>query len=69
MLWALKIGLGLLALCTAALLVIVVAAQFGLLSDPNPNPSGPILFGNDLSLCLFYRLWCRSMVLAKSARC
>ena len=35
------IGLGLLALGTGPLLLIVLAASLGLLRDPNPNPIGP----------------------------
>jgi hypothetical protein len=41
-----KVGLGLLVVGATPLLVIVVAADLGLLRDPNPNPVGPgILFG------------------------
>lgn len=35
------IGLALLVLGTGPLLLIVVAAELGLTSDPNPNPIGP----------------------------
>ena len=35
------IGLALLVLGTGPLLVIILAASLGLLSDPNPNPIGP----------------------------
>jgi hypothetical protein len=35
------IGLALLGLGTGPLLLIVVAAELGLTSDPNPNPIGP----------------------------
>jgi hypothetical protein len=41
-----KVGLGLLVVGATPLWVIVVAADLGLLRDPNPNPVGPgILFG------------------------
>ena len=36
-----KIGLGLLIFGTGPLVLIVVAATFGLWPDPNPNPIGP----------------------------
>lgn len=35
------IGLALLVIGTGPLLAIVLAAELGLLSDPNPNPIGP----------------------------
>ena len=35
------IGLGLLVLGTGPLLVIILAASLGLLSDPDANPIGP----------------------------
>lgn len=41
-----KVGLGLLVVGATPLLIIVVAADLGLLRDPDPNPVGPgILFG------------------------
>jgi hypothetical protein len=41
-----KVGLGLLLAGATPLLIIVAAADLGLLRDPNPNPVGPgILFG------------------------
>ena len=44
------IGLTLLGLGTGPLLLIVVAAELGLTSDPNPNPIGPGLFA-------FFTFW------------
>ena len=41
-----KVGLSLLLVGATPLLIIVAAADLGLLRDPNPNPVGPgILFG------------------------
>ena len=44
------IGLALLVLGTGPLLLIVVAAELGLTSDPNPNPIGP-------GLLAFFTFW------------
>jgi hypothetical protein len=44
------IGLVLLVLGTGPLLLIVVAAELGLTSDPNPNPIGP-------GLLAFFTFW------------
>jgi hypothetical protein len=44
------IGLILLILGTGPLLAIVLAAELGLLSDPNPNPIGP-------GLLVFFTFW------------
>jgi len=44
------IGLALLAIGTGPLLAIVLAAELGLLSDPNPNPIGP-------GLLAFFTFW------------
>jgi hypothetical protein len=44
------IGLALLVLGTGPLLAIVLAAELGLLSDPNPNPIGP-------GLLAFFTFW------------
>jgi hypothetical protein len=44
------IGLALFALGTGPLLLIVVAAEIGLTSDPNPNPIGP-------GLLAFFTFW------------
>jgi hypothetical protein len=44
------VGLVLLVLGTGPLLLIVVAAEFGLISDPNPNPIG-------LGLLAFFTFW------------
>ena len=44
------IGLALLVLGTGPLLLIVLAAELGLLSDPNPNPIGP-------GLLAFFTFW------------
>jgi hypothetical protein len=44
------IGLALLVLGTGPLLLIIAAAEVGLLSDPNPNPIGPRLLA-------FFTFW------------
>ena len=44
------IGLALLVLGTGPLLLIVIAAELGLTSDPNPNPIGP-------GLLAFFTFW------------
>jgi hypothetical protein len=44
------IGLTLLVLGTGPLLAIVLAAELGLLSDPDPNPIGP-------GLLAFFTFW------------
>jgi hypothetical protein len=44
------IGLALLVLGTGPLLLIILAAEFGLTSDPNPNPIGP-------GLLAFFTFW------------
>lgn len=44
------VGLALLVLGTGPLLMIVVAAELGLTSDPNPNPIGP-------GLLAFFTFW------------
>src|ERR1044071_8300257 len=44
------IGLALMVLGTGPLLLIVVAAELGLTSDPNPNPIGP-------GLLAFFTFW------------
>ena len=44
------IGLALLVLGTGPLLAIVLAAELGLLNDPNPNPIGP-------GLLAFFTFW------------
>ena len=44
------IGLALLVLGTGPLLLIILAAELGLTSDPNPNPIGP-------GLLAFFTFW------------
>ena len=44
------VGLALLLLGTGPLVLIVVAAELGLTSDPNPNPIGP-------GLLAFFTFW------------
>lgn len=44
------IGLALLVLGMGPLLLIIVAAELGLTSDPNPNPIGP-------GLLAFFTFW------------
>jgi hypothetical protein len=44
------IGLGLLVLGSGPLWGIILAAELGLLSDPNPNPIGP-------GLLAFFTFW------------
>ena len=44
------IGLALLVVGTGPLLAIILAAELGLLSDPNPNPIGP-------GLLAFFTFW------------
>lgn len=44
------IGLALLVIGTGPLLLVVVAAELGLTSDPNPNPIG-------LGLLTFFTFW------------
>ena len=44
------VGLLLLVLGTGPLLLIVVVAELGLISDPNPNPMGP-------GLLAFFTFW------------
>jgi hypothetical protein len=48
--WFLWIGLGLFCLGTGPLLVVILAAQFGLTRDPDPNPIG---FG----ILAFFTFW------------
>jgi hypothetical protein len=45
-----KVGVGLLVVGAAPLLLIILAAAIGLLSDPNPNPIGP-------GLLFFFTFW------------
>lgn len=45
-----KVGFWMLILGTGPLLLIIVAAELGLLSDPNPNPIGP-------GLLTFFTFW------------
>jgi len=39
--WFVRLGLGLLVFGSGPLLLIIAAAEIGLLRDPNPNPIGP----------------------------
>jgi hypothetical protein len=43
-------GLGVLAVGVGPLVLIILAAELGLLSDPNPNPIGP-------GLLAFFTFW------------
>jgi hypothetical protein len=45
-----KVGFWMLILGTGPLLLIIAAAELGLLSDPNPNPIGP-------GLLMFFTFW------------
>jgi hypothetical protein len=45
-----KVGLWMLILGSGPLLLIIAAAELGLLSDPNPNPIGP-------GLLMFFTFW------------
>lgn len=48
--WLIRIGIALFVLGTGPLLAVIVAAELGLTSDPNPNPIG---FGI-MAMCTFW---------------
>ncbi len=48
--WLIRIGAGLLVVGSGPLLAVILAAELGLTSDPNPNPVG---FGI-MAMCSFW---------------